>query len=110
MKDGVITGVLLCFSLASSVAFGDDDEHQLVIKEHRFEPKELSVPADKRMKLIVDNQDDTVEEFESKALRLEKLIPGNTTATIWVGPLKAGKYTFVGEFHEDTAQGVLISE
>jgi heme/copper-type cytochrome/quinol oxidase subunit 2 len=109
MKNCLITGVLLYFAVASPVTYGND-EYQLVIRDHRFEPAEISIPADKRVKLIVDNQDETVEEFESKALRVEKLIPGKTNATIWVGPLKAGKYTFVGEFHEDTAQGVLISE
>ena len=83
---------------------------KLVIKDHCFEPTELSIAADKRVKLIINNQDGTVEEFESKASRVEKLIPDDANARIWVGLLKSGTYTFAGEFHEDTAQGILISE
>lgn len=82
----------------------------LVIKDHLFQPAELTIPSGKRVKLVVENQDATPEEFESHDLRVEKVIPGNTKATIWIGPLKQGKYSFVGEFHEDTAQGTLISE
>jgi plastocyanin len=89
---------------------GDTTDYMLVIKDHRFEPSELTVPAGKRIKLVIDNQDASAEEFESHDLRIEKIIPANTRATVWVGPLKQGKYSFVGEYHEDTAQGTLISE
>lgn len=110
MKNSFIIGALLCLSAMPFIVYSDEGDYQLVIKDHHFAPAELKVPAGKRIKLIVANQDETVEEFESKALRVEKIIPGNTNATIWVGPLEKGKYTFVGEFHEDTAKGVLISE
>ena len=38
-----------------------------------------------------------------------KLAP-KTKAAILIGPLKAGRYEFVGEFHEATAKGVVIAE
>ena len=66
------------------------------------------MPAGKKVKLIVKNEDATPEEFESKKLKREKVIPGKSQATIFVGPLKAGEYPFVGEFHEDTASGKLL--
>ena len=90
MKNSFITGILICLSATSLLVYGDEGDYQLVIKDHRFTPAELKIPAGKRVKLIVANRDDTVEEFESKALRVEKIIPGNTNAMIWVGPLKAG--------------------
>jgi len=105
-----ILSASLSLAIASFPASGNGNEYLLVIKDHRFEPSEVTIPAGTRVKLIVDNQDASVEEFESHDLRLEKIIPGNSKATIWVGPLKQGKYRFVGEFHEDTAQGTLISE
>lgn len=37
----------------------------LVIRNHRFEPAELKVPAGKKIKLLVLNQDASIEEFES---------------------------------------------
>jgi hypothetical protein len=43
-------------------------------------------------------------------LRREKIIPGNSKASVWVGPLPKGEYQFYGEFHQSTAQGRLIAE
>lgn len=83
--------------------------HVLVISNHRFSPETLSVPADQRLQLVIDNRDATVEEFESHDLRREKIIPGNSKVTLWVGPLPKGEYGFFGEFHPDTAQGKLIA-
>ena len=103
--------VAMMFALGSVPAMAaDEGGHVIVIKNHRFEPAELKVPADTRVKLVIDNQDPTPEEFESHDLRREKIVPGGSKATIWVGPLKAGEYGFFGEFNEDTAQGKLIVE
>ncbi len=62
------------------------------------------------MRLLVENKDATPEEFESHSLKIEKVIPGKSKATIFVGPLKAGEYKFVGEFNEKTAQGVIVAK
>ncbi|MGD9583891.1 MAG: cupredoxin domain-containing protein [Lysobacterales bacterium] len=85
-------------------------EVTVVIREHRFEPAEIKVPAGQKVKLIIDNQDASAEEFESYELNREKIVGANSRITVWVGPLKAGRYPFFGEFHQDTAQGVLIAE
>ena len=87
-----------------------DSEVKLTIKDHRFIPSEVKVPAGQKIKLIVDNQDATPEEFESHELNREKVIVGNSKATIFIGPLKPGRYPFVGEFNEATAKGVVIAE
>ena len=83
-------------------------EMTIVIKDHKFIPEMIEIPADERTKLIVDNQDKTPEEFESKDLRIEKIIPGNTKGIVRVGPLPKGEYEFVGEFHEKSAKGKII--
>lgn len=88
----------------------DAPSFNIVIKDHRFIPSELRLPAGKRVELVVDNQDATPEEFESHDLKREKIIPPKSKASIWVGPLSAGEYGFVGEFNEATAQGKLIVE
>jgi plastocyanin len=85
-------------------------EFSLEIRNHRFEPAELTVPAGERVKLTIYNRDATAEEFESHDLRREKIIAGNDDAKVWVGPLPAGEYGFFGEFHKDTAQGKLIAK
>jgi plastocyanin len=85
-----------------------DDEFRIAIQDHKFEPAEVVVPAGKKLKLVIENRDSTPEEFESHALSREKVIAGKSTATIVIGPLKAGRYPFVGEYHEKTAQGVIV--
>ena len=85
-----------------------DEEFKLVIQDHRFQPVELLVPAGKKVKLVIENRDPTPEEFESHALNREKVLAGKATATVLIGPLKPGRYPFVGEYNEKTAQGVVV--
>lgn len=87
-----------------------EPEVTIVIKNHRFEPAEVKVPAGQRIKLVVHNQDSTPEEFESHTLNREKVIPGGQKATIFIGPLKPGRYGFFGEYNEKTAQGTVVAE
>lgn len=100
--------IALLFALAP-LAQAAEPAFEIAIRDHRFEPSEITVPANTRINLIVKNEDATPEEFESKKLNREKVIPGKSQATIAIGPLKAGEYPFVGEFHEKTAAGKLIA-
>ena len=93
---------------AAFPAAAADDEFRLVIEDHRFQPAELVLPAGQKVKLVIENRDPTPEEFESHALNREKVIAGKSTATLFIGPLKAGRYPFVGEYNEKTAQGVIV--
>jgi hypothetical protein len=92
------------------LAIAAEPEVNLVIKDHRFIPSEVKVPAGQKIKLIVENQDATPEEFESHELNREKVIAGKSKAAIFIGPLKPGRYPFIGEFNEKTAKGVVIAE
>jgi plastocyanin len=85
-------------------------EFNLVIRNHKFEPEEIRVPAGKRVSLYVANEDSTPEEFDSTALKVEKVIAGRSKALVRIGPLEAGRYEFIGEFHADTAKGAVIAE
>ncbi len=87
-----------------------DESYTLTIKDHRFEPAQLQVPAGKKLKLKVKNLDATPEEFESHDLKREKVIPGKSQALIPIGPLKPGTYRFVGEFNEKTAHGEIVAK
>jgi plastocyanin len=102
--------LLICLVFAPVITFAADLEQTLVIKDHRFVPAEIKVPAGKKIKLMVDNQDASAEEFESHELNREKVVPANSKMAIFLGPLKPGKYPFFGEFHEKTARGVVIAE
>lgn len=102
--------LLLLACLLATSAFAADPEFKLVIQDHRFEPSELTVPAGQKIKLIVENRDATPEEFESHDLNREKVIAGKSTASIYIGPLKEGRYTFFGEYNEKTANGVIVAK
>jgi plastocyanin len=102
-----VLALVTCVAVALPVAAADD-EFKLVIQDHKFQPTELIVPAGKKVKLVIENRDPTPEEFESHALNREKVIAGKSTATLFIGPLKPGRYAFVGEYNEKTAQGVIV--
>jgi Cupredoxin-like domain len=103
----IVILVMMLLPLGTPAA---DGEFTLVIQDHRFQPETLVVPAQKKVKLRVENRDATPEEFESFALNREKVIPGNASTIIFIGPLAPGKYPFVGEFNEKTAKGVIVAE
>ncbi len=98
-------------ALACASAFAADvHEATVVIQGHRFMPAELKVPAGRKIKLTVVNNDASAEEFESYELNREKIVVGKGRIVVFVGPLKPGKYPYFGEFHMDTAKGALIAE
>ena len=102
--------LLLVSLLLPLAAYATDADYTLVIKDHRFLPSEITIPSGKKIKLLVDNQDATPEEFDSYALNREKVIAGNGNAILFIGPLTPGRYTFAGEFHAVTAQGTIIAK
>jgi hypothetical protein len=103
----VVLAALIAPSLAH-VAVAQ--EFNLVIRNNKFEPEEIRVPANKRVSIYVSNEDATPEEFDSTALKVEKVIPGKSKGLVRIGPLAPGRYEFIGEFHADTAKGVVIAE
>jgi uncharacterized protein (DUF58 family) len=110
MKTFIFALALAATALTLGGAAQAQEAPTITIKDHKFEPAELKVPANKRINLTVINDDATPEEFESRALKVEKVIPGKSKATVQFGPLKAGRYKFEGEFNSKTAQGVVIAE
>lgn len=100
----------LMLLLAPVFAAAADAEFTLTIRDHQFTPAELTVPAGKKVRLLIDNQDATPEEFESHELNREKVIPGKAKLPVFIGPLKPGRYPYVGEFNAKTAHGVIIAQ
>lgn len=110
LRSGAIALILGFFLVTGGPARADDPQFTLVIREHRFEPAELQVPAGVKLRLLVKNEDPTPEEFESTELHREKVVPPGQQILVIVGPLDAGIYSFFGDFHQDTAQGKLIAK
>jgi hypothetical protein len=102
--------VLLAALLAGGAPARADDLPTLVFRQHRFVPDRIVVPAHEKFRLLVRNSDDTADEFESTDLNREKLVPAGQTVTVFLGPLNPGEYKFFGDFHQDTARGVLVAQ
>lgn len=82
----------------------------VTIKDHRFIPSEVHVKAGQPTDLNIKNEDPLAEEFDSTALKVEKVVGGGQQGTVHLRPLDPGRYPFMGEYHPDTAQGVVIAQ
>jgi heme/copper-type cytochrome/quinol oxidase subunit 2 len=102
----IFAGVLS--ALASGAWAAEPATVTLALKDHRFTPPVLNVPAGQRIQIELVNLDKATEEFDSHDLRIEKLVTPNGKIRFFVGPLKPGTYMFEGEFHAATAQGRII--
>ncbi len=107
----IILAVALAGLGAEPLARADGmPELHLSIKQHRYAPERLQVPANVKFKLLVRNDDPTPEEFESTDLNREKIVPPGQEIPVFLGPLDPGQYKFFGDFHQDTAQGVMVAQ
>jgi len=97
-------------AVPASVRADDPFPLSLTLKDHVFAPPELKAPAGKDIAITLKNEDDSFEEFDSDSLHTEKIVTAKGKVTIKLKPLAAGRYPFRGEFHDATAQGVLIVE
>ena len=115
MIQRIVCGVLL-FRLfvfaADSLAGSTEPEYVIKIAHHQFVPAELHIPTGVKVRIILDNQDDTAEEFDSHSLNREKHVPPKSQATIFIGPLAPGRYIYEGESEVagGPALGVIVVE
>jgi hypothetical protein len=83
-------------------------EISMTVKDNKFQPAEIEAPANTPIRLKIKNLDPKPMEFESKSLKVEKIITGGGEATVNVRAQKPGRYEFYDDFHEETTRGVLI--
>ena len=100
----------LILAIGTAAAAAEDPPYTLTIKDHKFQPTQIEIPAGKKIALIVKNNDPTPEEFESTELRREKVVAGGDQIIVYIGPLKPGKYEFFGDFNPTTARGHIIAK
>ena len=83
-------------------------EIQLSYKDKKFDPAEITAPASMPIVIKLKNLDAKAMEFESKTLKVEKVVAGSSDATINVRAQKPGRYEFVDEYNEKVARGALV--
>ena len=96
-----------CWAIAPAHA-QDAIEVTITVKDHAFNPAQIEIPAGKAVALRVKNLDSSPMEFESKSLRVEKVLTGNGEAIINIRPQKPGRYEFFDDFHAATTKGVVV--
>jgi hypothetical protein len=82
----------------------------VTLQNHKFTPAIIRVKANSPAVIALTNKDGTAEEFDSTALKVEKVVAGNSSGNVRLRALAPGKYPFMGEYHSGTAQGVVIAE
>lgn len=80
---------------------------RLTIKDRMFTVQELTLPANTKIKLVVENQDNIPAEFESYDLSREVVVPGHSSIVVFIGPLPPGRYNFFNDFNH-AAQGWVV--
>lgn len=80
------------------------------LKDHKFTPATIHVKAGIPNVISLTNNDAEAEEFDSTALKVEKVVAGHSSGNVRLRPLSPGRYPFMGEYHSATAQGVVIAE
>ena len=110
MRRTFLLAMLAVLGFTVSAQAAEPTRLELTLRDHKFVPTELRAPAGVPIEITLKNEDPTAEEFESKDLHREKIIPGGGTIRLPMGPLKPGNYTFFGEFNPKTAHGNLIAK
>ena len=100
---------LSLFLFVSFAASAHAEDYVLTLKNHKFSPQELSIPAGQKVKLLVKNLDATPAEFESSDLNREKVVAAGGEITVYVGPLDAGRYGYFNDF-DRSATGIIIAK
>jgi hypothetical protein len=105
----VSLGLMIVIGPSVPPAVAEDPARvSVTLKDHKFSPAEPSAPAGKPIVIDVSNLDSTPSEFESKTLRVEKVVSGGGNISIQIRPLSAGRYRFFDDYHEDTTEGFLV--
>jgi hypothetical protein len=106
-----LSGVACLFlglTLAAAPAVADEPSFSLVLKDHRFTPGEVTIPANTRFRLRVKNLDPTPAEFESDDFKAEKVVPAGQEVVVLIPALAAGTYEFHDEYHEASSKSRLV--
>jgi hypothetical protein len=95
-------------SIAGAARAQGATEIALSYKDKKFDPAEISAPANTPIVIKLKNLDSKAMEFESKTLKVEKVVAGASDATINVRAQKPGRYEFFDEYNEKVARGALV--
>ena len=107
----LIAGLLVGLVVVAGPAWAADPrpEIALTIEKDQFQPSEIKVKANTPFTLVVTNKNAKAAEFESKDLRVEKVVPAGKTINVLIRALKPGTYAFFDDFSK-AATGRIVAE
>ena len=105
----VAVAVLALVSVAGIVSAAEPPEIPLTIENKQFQPAEVKVKAGAPFVLVITNKNAAAAEFESKDLRVEKVVPAGQTMKVRIRALKPGSYAFFDDFNKQTT-GRIVAE
>jgi hypothetical protein len=100
--------VIAACVFAAAVQAQQATEIQLSYKDKKFDPAEISAPANTPIVIKLKNLEAKAMEFESKTLKVEKVVAASSDAVINVRGQKPGRYEFFDEYNEKVARGALV--
>jgi plastocyanin domain-containing protein len=104
-----IAAALAAVLLIAGAALAADNEIPLTIEKGQFQPSEVKVKANTPFVLVITNKNPKAAEFESKDLRVEKVVPAGKTVNVRIRALKPGTYAFFDDFNQATT-GRIVAE
>ena len=108
MKFALTALALLALS-AAGAAHAEELTFQVTFDNGKIEPLRIEVPAKTRIRLELINKGDTPAEFESKPLRLEKVLAPKSQSVLVIRTLDPGEYPFFDDFHPDAPPAVVVA-
>jgi hypothetical protein len=103
---GLVAGLV---AVGGAAWAADRPEVALTIEKDQFQPSEVKVKANTPFTLVVTNKTAKAAEFESKDLRVEKVVPAGKTVNVLIRALKPGTYAFFDDFNKATT-GRIVAE
>ena len=104
---GLVAGVVV--AAGAALAADAPPEIPVTIDKDQFQPSEIKVKANTPFVLVVTNKNAKAAEFESKDLRVEKVVPAGKTVNVRIRALKPGSYAFFDDFNK-AATGRIVAE
>jgi Cupredoxin-like domain len=105
---------IFCAAMVALIAAGAQAEDlavfRLVARDGAFEPARIEVPAGKRFKIEISNEGKGPMEFESRDLKLEKVLAAGAKSSVVINGLKPGVYVFFDDYHPDAASGQIVAK
>jgi plastocyanin len=104
----LVLAALLGLAATAIPALAADAQVQISIRDHKFVPSEVPVPAGMKVELIIKNEQAVNAEFESTVLHREKIVQAGGQISVFVGPLDPGTYEFFDDFNRATHGRLMV--